>query len=639
MADWLIARNMNMTFENVITLLFHPELNATKGNPAAAPSTLQDWGFLWGDRTPSEFGKALMENRISWNEAALVALSKRGANDANVKVKPFVTFAKVMTFLYDEEPNSTYLTVQAFGRLLTISHYDQITRDFCKHINDSADVEVGKYRDIWYNALTETGLFVHRNDIDNGAIKLVETQSAIDFMRFVALNGETMSECPLKSEDNGKYFQYMGSLRTGIIELLKDAPEELITATFPHYFSLANKGNTLKQSPVQQISMTSLEVFSKQFHTALGSVGLSYSLMTVKRFIAGILAKPFMVFTGLSGSGKTKLAQAFTTWLGVENTYRVVPVGADWTNNEKLLGYPNALESEKYVLPDTGVLKLMLDAALPENEKLPFFLILDEMNLSHVERYFADFLSAMESEDEIKLYDGQQRYADDGTPVPQKLKFPKNLFVIGTMNVDETTYMFSPKVLDRAQVIEFRVAAEDMLKFLESPTAPDLKAIAEKGAMYAAAFLDLAKNHKTHKPADAELKDVNKALGEFFPELQKLGAEFGYRSAIEIVNFVAYYLEASGYEKITSPTDRKNCLTSAIDAAILQKLLPKLHGSLNRLGPVLTTLMDKSSKKVPQANDPDAEPEIRKIYKLTYEKLERMHDRLEKNGFTSFAEA
>ncbi len=357
----------------------------------------------------------------------------------------------------------------------------------------------------------------------------------------------------------------------------------------------------------------------------------------MRRFVCAQLAKPFVVLTGLSGSGKTKLAQAFTEWIAVENTAKIVPVGADWTNSEKMLGYPNALDPDKYVLPDTGVLKLMLDAR--DNPGLPFFLILDEMNLSHVERYFADFLSTMESEGTIKLYDGKERFADDGTPVPSTLEWPKNLFVIGTMNVDETTYMFSPKVLDRAQVIEFRVGKQDIEGFLDAPGAPDMTALKGKGAPYAEAFLKLAEGRKGRKPATTELAAVKTALAGMFEDLAKLGSEFGYRSAGEIVNFIAYYLEASGYGAMPAGTGKQKCLTAAIDAAVVQKLLPKLHGSLNRLGPVLDALIEKSVKKIQPANDPDAEPVLQIIYALTYEKLLRMKERVEKNGFTSFAEA
>ena len=137
--------------------------------------------------------------------------------------------------------------------------------------------------------------------------------------------------------------------------------------------------------------------------------------------------------------------------------------GADWTNREPLLGYPNALEANKYVTPENGVLDLINRARIDETK--PYFLILDEMNLSHVERYFADFLSTMESGDAIPLHTIDSEEARAGG-IPKQIKLPNNLFIIGTVNIDETTYMFSPKVLDRANTIEFRLTETDLKTLL-----------------------------------------------------------------------------------------------------------------------------------------------------------------------------
>ena len=181
--------------------------------------------------------------------------------------------------------------------------------------------------------------------------------------------------------------------------------------------------------------------------------------------------------------GKTKLAQAFVQWICQdEEQYRIIPVGADWTNREPLLGYPNALNPEEYVKPDNGVLDLIIRAN--ENQELPHFLILDEMNLSHVERYFADFLSVMESKADIPLHAGDTIEND----VPAKLEVPSNLFIIGTVNIDETTNMFSPKVLDRANTIEFRVTEDEMEYFLQNIEEIDMDELTGKGAGMAASF-------------------------------------------------------------------------------------------------------------------------------------------------------
>lgn len=177
---------------------------------------------------------------------------------------------------------------------------------------------------------------------------------------------------------------------------------------------------------------------------------LIYGETLTTRFVVSLATKPFLILTGLSGSGKTKLAQAFAKWICEDNKQiNLVPVGADWTNREPLLGYPNALEDDKYVLPESGVLQLILRAR--KDPEQPYFLILDEMNLSHVERYFSDFLSAIESNEEIKLHHGNENWETGEYDVPPAIRIPKNLFVVGTVNIDETTYMFSPKVLDRAK--------------------------------------------------------------------------------------------------------------------------------------------------------------------------------------------
>lgn len=350
-------------------------------------------------------------------------------------------------------------------------------------------------------------------------------------------------------------------------------------------------------------------------------------------------------------------------------TSLLVPVGADWTNSEKLLGYPNALDKNSYVMPDTGVLKLLLDAE--KNPKLPFFLILDEMNLSHVERYFADFLSAMESGDEIKLYDGDLRYADEAKTiaVPRKIRVPKNLFVIGTMNVDETTYMFSPKVLDRAQVIEFRVKPDEMAVFAGhwedaqnkivdpgtqgaiwkagTATKIDLDKLADpngigKGAKYAGSFLELALGRGEKKPSDQPvpndgnrkpLYEVANAINAFFKPLAKLGAEFGYRSAFEIISFCGFYIDAGAK------------IDDAIDAAIVQKLLPKVHGSRRKLERVLSEiwklcLKPEEAIELDAVAKDDSEYDFTKAkYPLSAEKVLRMFRAALANGFASFAEA
>jgi 5-methylcytosine-specific restriction protein B len=245
--------------------------------------------------------------------------------------------------------------------------------------------------------------------------------------------------------------------------------------------------------------------------------------------------------------------------------------------------------------------------------KAPHFLILDEMNLSHVERYFADFLSAMESSEPKIALHGQGVLRANKLDVPDRQALPRNVFIIGTVNVDETTYMFSPKVLDRANVIEFRVSADQMADFLADPaTSVSMEDLKGEGAHYAEAFVARAKLDANLDPKITS--QLQQDLIELFEPLAEVGAEFGYRSAKEISRFVAIHRELSGEDWVYK---------DALDAQVMQKLMPKLHGSARKLSSVLEKLKDFADHhQLP----------------LTQNKVERMQKRLKDEGFTSFAE-
>ena len=359
---------------------------------------------------------------------------------------------------------------------------------------------------------------------------------------------------------------------------------------------------------------------------AFSEAGLLLDPVAIRRFSVSLLSKKFCILTGLAGSGKTKIAEAFAMWLCASPAqYRIVAVGADWTSNENLLGYADALQTGVYRPPVNGALELILRAHADTTN--PYFLILDEMNLSHVERYFADFLSAMESSNaplslhgvEAGLQAGGVGGAG-GVEVPSSVALPDNLFIIGTVNVDETTYMFSPKVLDRANVIEFRATAAQMGAFLDDPAGIDLDGLASQGAGFATAFVARAQ-------ADADISALVDTQGtavapqlkadllQVFDALAGVGAEFGFRTAKEIARFMVIHKELSGLDWQYK---------DALDAQVVQKLMPKLHGSARKLDAVLKALDTFATQHA---------------LVLTGEKVKRMQERLVRDGFTSFAEA
>ena len=359
---------------------------------------------------------------------------------------------------------------------------------------------------------------------------------------------------------------------------------------------------------------------------AFSEAGLLLDPVAIRRFSVSLLSKKFCILTGLAGSGKTKIAEAFAMWLCASPAqYRIVAVGADWTSNENLLGYADALQTGVYRPPVNGALELMLRAHADTTK--PYFLILDEMNLSHVERYFADFLSAMESSNAPLSLHGVATGLQAGgvggagaVTVPSSVALPNNLFIIGTVNVDETTYMFSPKVLDRVNVIEFRATAAQMGAFLDDPAGIDLDGLASQGAGFATAFVARAQ-------ADADISALVDTQGaavapklkadllQVFDALVGVGAEFGFRTAKEIARFMVIHKELSGLDWQYK---------DALDAQVVQKLMPKLHGSARKLDAVLKALDTFATQHA---------------LVLTGEKVKRMQERLVRDGFTSFAEA
>jgi len=403
----------------------------------------------------------------------------------------------------------------------------------------------------------------------------------------------------------------------------------------------------------------------QEFIAVASTAGVHVHRSMALRFASSLLAKRFLILTGLSGSGKTKVGQAFARWITADPGFvdpsdpakgkhanpfvELVPVGADWTGNENILGYPNGLDASSYITKPA--LDLILHASA--NGDIPHFLILDEMNLSHVERYFSDLLSLLESGETIALYCDKR--GPDGKPSETRgispiLKLPKNLFIIGTVNVDETTYMFSPKVLDRANVIEFRMSESDLEKFLGVPAHPDLSKLDGKGASFGPNFVVASSApvavHESAKPKyDAELLLA-------FKILQGHGAEFGFRTAYESARFVHFYKLLGGY-----PDADDSWFLAAFDCLIFQKILPKLHGSRSKLGPLLKKLwhlcvndsLDRGTdlmkvfEDVARSTEKSAEPNIiipaSAPYPMSAEKVGRMWRILVENGFTSFAEA
>lgn len=340
----------------------------------------------------------------------------------------------------------------------------------------------------------------------------------------------------------------------------------------------------------------------------------------VRSFLSSLLAKPFAILTGLAGSGKTQLAMRLGEWFGTDEHGRhrhvVVPVRPDWTGPESIFGYEDALRTSASGAPVWFVpeaFEFVLRAA--DDPEHPYLLILDEMNLAHVERYFSDFLSGVESRRPVLpdlAFDEPSRQWVLRDVEAQRLPLPRNLFVVGTVNVDETTYMFSPKVLDRAFTFEFRVTSDELDAELQRPIAASAGEDRRVRAFASLAETDDWQREHPH-PARAEIVST---LRDAHVILARANQEFGHRTLYEILRFCAFFAA-------TGDTD----VSTALDLAIMQKVLPKVHGSRRRVEPVLTELDALALGTGPVPRLP-----------ITHHKIVRMVESVRANQFVSFAE-
>ena len=317
-----------------------------------------------------------------------------------------------------------------------------------------------------------------------------------------------------------------------------------------------------------------------------------------------------------------------------------IPVKSDWTDSSELFGHYNLIE-RKYHL--TKFLKFLLEAR--EHPHHPFFLILDEMNLSKVEHYFSDFLSCLESrynangtivQEKITLHSSNDLLKTDDMYfdlIPASIEIPTNLYVTGTVNIDESTYMFSSKVLDRANVIEFNHVN------LQSYGQPPIdEAPIDTEIFKLSTFPDFTTLELATKDNYTNLSDAIKAhMEEINKILSKYHRHFGYRTANEVA---LYIKNAKMYIADTNAIEVK-----ALDFQLVQKVFPKLSGGyaslelplrelLKYLGNIEKNLDDITADDINGINTNNATI----LFPTTVTKLKRMYNNLIQNGFTSFIE-
>ncbi len=449
---------------------------------------------------------------------------------------------------------------------------------------------------------------------------------------------------PAKRTENGDSTQYDANFRTWkSFQESREISEDLLTQirAVPGY-NAQHAIRPITRELFERLARgeasldMDLKAAADSFAGALQKSNVSFGsshLDIVRAFLASLVAKPFVILTGLSGSGKTQIALRFGEWLG-EKRLHVAAVRPDWTGAEALFGYEDALKPPAdglaaWSVPDP--LRFLLQAANDPDH--PYALVLDEMNLAHVERYFADVLSGMESRQPClpNLVQGSNGHWHLRASAATRIPFPSNVFVIGTVNVDETTYMFSPKVLDRSNTFEFRVKTSDLASTAKKPSS-----CAPGEAALVRSLMTMAADQEWHisKPY-SHVADLETKLRHLHRILAEYNFEYGHRVFFEATRFAAF-LEQAG----------DGSLSTVLDRIVMQKILPRLHGSRRRLELPLLALAHFArllpAEVLPEADLRQLKPEEvdgdEVALPISFDKICRMLSAVRSNQFASFTE-
>ena len=379
---------------------------------------------------------------------------------------------------------------------------------------------------------------------------------------------------------------------------------------------LPKSGNVDKEPPKYNLSPKETVDHIKSY---IASKGFSYEGSMIENFYLSIKSKPFTILAGTSGTGKTKLVKLFAEAVGANEAngrYKMVSVRPDWSDGSDLFGHTDL--NGNFI---EGPVCSAFDAAMSEPDK-PVFLCLDEMNLARVEYYLSDFLSVIESRER-----GDGGKITTSAIAQYENGIPDNLYLVGTVNMDETTFPFSKKVLDRANTIEFNYV-ELVPKF--EGTLSSVEPLDVPNQFLQTEYLVLERDCADEQDYVTQICDKLQQINEI---LRKTNAHVGYRVRDEIV-FYMLNNKKSG-----------NLLTEeqAFDNEIMQKILPRIQGSAVSIKDMLIELfkfcmgdqagVDQDNGNVSKQMENKADSAT---YKESAKKIGYMMKRYEEDGFTSY---
>ncbi len=301
-------------------------------------------------------------------------------------------------------------------------------------------------------------------------------------------------------------------------------------------------------TPIEYNKTITLEKFCEEFRNFSASkLGLYYDINLIRLFVASFASNRLIILQGISGTGKTSLAYAFGKMINNEAT--IASVQPSWRDSSELFGYFNEFTKR---FNETEVLAKMYEATYKDDV---YITVLDEMNISRVEYYFAEMLSILElpSRDQwvISLvpsaWDNDPKHIQDG-----QFKLPDNMWYIGTINNDDSTFMVTDKVYDRAMPIQI----DDKCEPFE---APETEAMNLSSKYLESLFKKSQEEHAVSQEILDKISEMDRYVIDHFR------MSFGNRIVKQLREFVPAYVGCGGKE------------LAGIDYIIAHKILRKFE--------------------------------------------------------------
>lgn len=569
-------------------------------------SDLEKWGFEDDYQQPEFIRKEKLrewladrllifkvEKRIRYNHEEVYnmfqvrVLPKLPSYEKDLKLIPVPIFSEQVNGLSQEEFMSRLAGKKFVGRIEEVSHEE----------NDTPPIVLWREETEEEERFFLFGMF-ENHQYAHGGFNL----ELRDELKRIALEEEWLDECYLTDESPNVAFMPIGSYQK-LMEIL----EGEVPVTVPIGLKESQKPaeeagrngetgstSTLQQESKHEVAVSVLEKpsgmdlsgfslvpevndkeqeFLELLYSHTQDAGLIYRKENLINFHTSMKSSSLVILSGMSGTGKTKLVELYSQSLGLKGEQlTVIPVSPSWTSDSDLIGYADTLNMV-YRPGDSGLINALRKA---EDDKDRLYIIcFDEMNLARVEHYFSQFLSILEMDHGkrvLRLYnDDLESRLYNSAQYPPTIVIRENVLFVGTVNMDESTYHFSDKVLDRANVLTL-----DVMPFTKMKQLPEKK----KGMVARADEIDFDTFESfRYKNRGLNLHDDELALlWEIHQFMQEVNRQVGVGP--RIVKQIDQYLGNLPVQNLILRED-------AFDLQVVQRILTKVRGSEDQLRDLL----------------------------------------------------